>query len=139
MTTYHQLKQKSVVNQIELQVRKNSLTFSTVQPVVDYEKDARISLTSVHFPSNNLIQKIQREIVAHLIKAEPGFYYYPKKGYHMTIKNVRVINDPPHFTKHDVSKVSKVFFEIIPNARKFKVFFLPIAAFPQQPRFNRNF
>src|SRR3990170_196015 len=98
MTT-HQQKQIEVINQIEEQVKKNTLNFSTVPPIEDYDNDTRICLTSVHLPSQILITKINETIIRPLKEVEPKYYYYFNDSLHMTIKNIRVINDPPHFNQ----------------------------------------
>lgn len=127
--TDHQLKQQDVINKIADQVSNNSLGFSTVTPVEDYESDSRICLTSVHFPRKELIEKVQT-LIEPLQKLEPTFFYYPSDSLHLTIKNVRVINDPPHFTEEDVQRVKQVFSETIPSHKKFKIYFYRLLLFP---------
>jgi hypothetical protein len=51
--TSHQKQQIKVINEIERSVEQNTLNFSTVVPVADFEKDSRICLTSLHFPAQN--------------------------------------------------------------------------------------
>jgi len=48
----------------------------------------------------------------------------------MTIKNVKVIDDPPTFTDDDVAKVKKVFSETIPKHMLFRVYFYRLILFP---------
>jgi len=48
----------------------------------------------------------------------------------MTIKNIRVINDPPHFNKDDIVKATKIFNEVIPQRQKFNVYFYRLLLFP---------
>jgi 2'-5' RNA ligase len=48
----------------------------------------------------------------------------------MTIKNVRVIADPPNFSTEDVRNVKNVFSEIIPKHKKFTVYFYRLLLFP---------
>src|SRR5258708_21852125 len=96
MTT-HQQKQIEVIDKIEDQVKNNTLNFSVVTPVEDYENDPRICLTSVHIPSDSLNQTIQYKIIKPLKEVFPDAYFYSSESLHMTIKNIRVINNPPHF------------------------------------------
>ncbi|MBI3984673.1 MAG: hypothetical protein HY344_01870 [Candidatus Levybacteria bacterium] len=128
MTT-HQIKQVEVINQIERQVETNSLKFSTVFPLKDYDNDPRICLTSIHLPKESLITKIQAIIDALKI-IEPEYYYYSNNNFHMTIKNIRVVNDPPHFTKEDIAKAQKIFSKVVPNHNKFDVYFYRLLLFP---------
>lgn len=126
----HQLQQQKVINKIEEQVKANLLNFSTVSPVEDYEKDPRICLTSVHLSNEELELQIKKLLTKPLHKIEPDFYYYTADSLHMTIKNIRVINNPPHFTAEDVEKARKVFSQIIPKHKQFNVYFYRLLLFP---------
>jgi len=126
----HQLQQQKVINKIEEQVKANSLNFSTVSAVEDYESDPRICLTSVHLPNEEFKLQIQELLTESLRKIAPDFYYYTDDSFHMTIKNIRVVNNPPHFTEKDVNQAGKVFLQIIPRHKKFNVYFYKLLLFP---------
>lgn len=128
--TDHQLQQQQIINKIEEQVKTNSLNFSTVSPVEDYENDPRVCLTSVHLPHEELKQQVQQLLIEPLRKVAPDFYYYSSDSLHMTIKNIRVINNPPHFTEEDIENAKKVFSEIIPQHKQFNVWFYRLLLFP---------
>lgn len=128
--TEHQLKQIEVINEIDDQIKNHALNFSTVPPVADYAADLRMSLTSVHFPSQSLMNKIQAEIIQQLQSISPEHFYYPNESLHMTIKNIRVINDPPHYTNDELEKVVDVFERVVPNHKAFKVYFYRLLLFP---------
>ncbi|MBD3250762.1 MAG: hypothetical protein GF381_04325 [Candidatus Pacebacteria bacterium] len=125
----HQFKQHQVINQISNQVSNNSLGFTTVFPVNDFEADQRICLTSVHFPDKELIEKV-RVFIESLRELEPTFFFYPDDSFHLTIKNVRVISNPPNFTEIDVQKANQVFSETIPLHKQFQVYFYRLLLFP---------
>lgn len=125
----HQQKQIAVINDIEKQIKDNTLHFTTVPPVNDYEGDTRLCLTSVHIPHNHLINTA-REIIEQLRNVEPTYYFYDNDSLHMTIKNVRVINNPPHFTNEDTEKAKEVFSEVIPHHQTFSVYFYRLLLFP---------
>lgn len=127
--TSHQKKQIEVISQIEEQIQTSSLNFSTISPVENFESDRRISLTSVHLPSILLKNKIL-ELTKPLRDISLEHYYYPSESLHTTIKNVRVINDPPHFTRDDIEKAKGIFSKIIPNHRQFKVYYYRLLLFP---------
>lgn len=127
--TFHQQQQIKVINQIEQSILQNSLNFSTVAPVDDFENDSRICLTSLHFPNQELIDDVQK-IISELKKVEPNFYYYPPQSLHLTIKNIRVINDPPNFKQSDVEKAQEIFKEVLSKHHKFKVYFYRLLLFP---------
>ncbi len=129
--TDHQLKQLKVIDELERQIKSNSLTFSTVTPVQDFDNDPRICLSSVHIPSQKLKEKIYNEIMTPLQRMLPEqHYYYSSSQLHMTIKSVRVINDPPHFTDNDIQKAKEVFSRTIPKHKKFNVYFFRLLLFP---------
>lgn len=127
--TDHQLRQQQVINKIAEQVASNSLSFSTVSPVEDYENDPRICFTSAHFPRKELIDQVQ-ELTEPLQKLEPSLFYYPSDFLHLTIKNVRTISDPPSFSADDIQKVKEVFARVIPAHKQFKIYFYRLLLFP---------
>ncbi len=129
MTT-HQQKQIQVIDRIEEQISQKSLQFSVVDPVEDFEKDTRICLTGIHIPSDDLKSQIDKLIIKPLKEICPGYYFYFHDSLHMTIKNIRVINEPPHFSSEDIEKAKQVFKEIIPSHHKFRVYFYRLLLFP---------
>lgn len=128
--TPHQQKQIEVINKIEKQINTNSIRFSTVTPTADFDNDQRICLTSVHFPHKELLKTIKDDLIGPLRKTQPSHYYYSQKSLHITIKNVRVINDPPNFDQKDISKVKKVFEKAVPKHHQFKIYFYRLLLFP---------
>ena len=126
----YQQNQKKVIENIEKQVKQNSLQFSTVDPVEDFDSDPRICLTSIHIPNDFLKNKIQKQIIDPLRAISPEHYYYSDDSLHMTIKNIRVISNPPHFNNQDIEKARKIFSEAIPKYSKFKVYFYRLLVFP---------
>lgn len=130
IVTNHQLKQQEVINKIADQIGSNSVNFTTVSPVDDYTKDLRICFTSVHFPHQELLDQVEQDLIQPLRNSEPNCYYYPKDCLHMTIKNIRVVNNPPHFNKKTVQQVETIFAETIPKHKKFNVYFYRLLLFP---------
>lgn len=130
MDTPHQSKQKEVIDAISRQIKNNSLGSSVVLPVEDFENDPRICLTSVHLPDKEFLDKIRKSIIKPLREINPNHYYYPYDSLHITIKNIRVINDPPNFTEEEVAEVKKVFSEIIPRHKCFNAYFYRLLLFP---------
>ncbi len=126
----HQQKQIEVINSIEQQIKSNSMGFSTVAPVSDYKNDTRVCLTSVHLPHQQLITQVQDSLIKPLQEISPDYFFYPSDSLHMTIKNIRVINDPPHFTEEDIRKAESVFESVIPHHKKFNVYFYRLLLFP---------
>lgn len=128
--TKHQKAQIALINKIADQAHSNAMQFSTVAPVDDYENDSRIALTSVHFPHSSLIQNINDQIIKPLKVVSPDHYYYPLDSLHLTIKNVRLINEPPTFNSNDIDKVKNVFEEVISKFHTFKTYFYRLILFP---------
>ncbi len=128
--TPHQKKQIGVINSIENQIKNNSLSFSTVEPIHDYENDPRICLTGIHFPKKDLLDRIYHSLTEPLQQIFSNYYYYEKSSLHLTIKSVRVINDPPHFNEEDIRRAKKVFEEVIPRHHRFRVYFYRLLLFP---------
>lgn len=128
MTT-HQQKQLAVIQRIDQQINSNQVSFTTVPPVEDFENDSRMCVTSVHFPDRNL-QDYAQQLISELKKVEPDYYYYDNDSLHMTIKNVKIINEPPTFNKQDIQTVKKVFSKIVPKHKSFNVYFYRLLLLP---------
>lgn len=129
LTTYQQ-KQIEVIEEIEKSLMLKQASFSMVEPVEDFISDQRIALTSVHFPRNDFLKKIELEILQPLKKIDPKQFFYSSEFIHMTIKNIKTIQDPPDFTKTDIEKVQQVFAEVIPKHHKFKAYYYRLLLFP---------
>ncbi len=126
----HQEKQVAVINTIDHQAKTNTLDFSTVSPVDDYEHDHRMSLTSVHIPSNTLKEKVQKDLIEPFRNISSQHYYYSKDSLHMTVKSIRMISDPPTYTNDTIEKAREVFSKVLPTHRKFNVYFYRFLLFP---------
>lgn len=126
----HQKEQVKVIDDIERQTTSGTLKFSTVEPADDFDNDQRFCLTSVHFPKQSLLHKIRKEIQEPLQCIAPEQYYYKPQSLHMTIKNIRVINDPPHFTNEDIETARHVFSRVIPTRHSFNVYFYRLLLLP---------
>jgi hypothetical protein len=126
----HQQKQLEIIEKLEKQVKSKNLKFSIVNPVSDYGLDNRLCLTSVHFPDKSLIKNIKKQIIKPLKKIFPQHYYYNDASFHLTIKNIKVINNPPNFTQKDVLTAKKVFNKAISSFKSFYVYFYKLLLFP---------
>lgn len=126
----HAAQQKAVIDRIEAQIKSNSLGFTVVPPMEDYESDPRICLTIVHLLKTELVEKIQQSLLTPLREIEPDYYYYPAESLHTTIKNIRTIEDPPNFSSADVQTAQKVLTEITPRHFSYKIYFYRLLLFP---------
>ena len=127
--TDYQLGQIRVINQLEKQIQKGSQNFSTVDPVSDYVNDKRICLTSVHFPSSKLITEIKNQIIKPLKSIDSNHFYYPDTSLHLTIKNIRIISNPPNFSEADINAAKEVFENTICSHYRFRVYFYKLLMF----------
>ena len=126
--TFHQQKQIEVINEIENQVKFGHLKFSTVEPVKDFDNDRRICLTSVHFPSQKLLKQVEK-ITKPFRNISPNHYYYRPTSLHLTIKNIRVISNPPNFGDIEIKKAAKIFSQVIPKHKHFHAYFSHLLLF----------
>jgi len=129
MFSDYQKGQLAVISQIEEQVKNDSVAFSVVTPTSDFKNDTRIALTGVHFPNADLKDYIRNYLQKPLQAIEPNHYYYPDDALHLTVKNIRVINDPPHFSPEDITNATSVFSQVIPNHKQFNAYFFRLFLF----------
>jgi len=117
MPTYQE-KQFELFEQVE---RGQADSLSIVPQRRDHAADVRMCLTALVFFSKNLQDRVTESIIQPLAEADPEQYYYPPESMHVTIQNVRNINEPPHFSEQDVEKVKIKFREIIPRHQRFSM------------------
>jgi 2'-5' RNA ligase len=117
----YQKRQHKLFEQLEARFKENIDAAETVEPVADYVSDNRICLTSVVFLPEKLIEDINKKIVKEFSGADNAQYFYLPESFHLTIQNIRTINDPPLFTDEDIEKVRCIFREIIPKHKKFLI------------------
>ncbi|MEW5960272.1 MAG: hypothetical protein AB1801_21310, partial [Chloroflexota bacterium] len=102
---------------------------SRVPMRADFTTDPAVCLTSVVFVPAEMGQEIYRTLVEPLQAIEPEHHYYRPEAMHLTIKNVRRINDPPRFTPADIQKVDRLFSRLIPRRAAFSLSLEEVAAF----------
>lgn len=120
MDTYWQ-KQLKLIEEIEKKSKRGENPSTIVEPVKDYANDDRICLTGVVFVPKELEQKILDELIKPLQEVDASQYFYVSGSLHVTIQNVRTINNPPLFTNNDIQKASKVFEELVPRHKSFRL------------------
>lgn len=129
--TPFQIGQKQVIQELEKQINQNAIAFSTVSaPDTNFDDDDRMCLTSVHFPSTQLKQAIQTQLIEPLKTLDSTQYYYSNESLHFTIKNIRAIANPPAFTKEDIEKAKEVFANVLSNYSVFNVYYYRLLLFP---------
>jgi hypothetical protein len=111
--TYRELQERAV-NLLRAGSHHNSR--ASVVPIrSDYKTDTAMGLTSMAFLPADIGQDVYRRVVRPLKAIEPDHHYYAPDSMHITIKNIRTIHNPPLFTGADVSKVDRLFAELIPQ------------------------
>ena len=121
--TDHQQNQRKIIENLEQLFRQNTGQVSVVAPVEDFLEDKRITLTSIHIPSDSLKAEIQESIIKPLKKQFPDIHFYSNDSLHLTIKNVRVVSDPPNFDEEQIKVVNEVFTSVLARHKKFTVNF----------------
>lgn len=119
MISYQQ-KQQELFDRLEEKFKKGENPATVVEPVSDYINDNRICLTSVAFVPETLRVIIDKKLIKLLREADPRQYYYLPQSLHLTIQNIRTINQPPLFNDGDIAKTKIVFEKIIPKYRQFE-------------------
>lgn len=128
--TTHQKKQIEVIHEMEQKVLTNTIDFTTVPLVEDYTTDPKQCLTIVHIPSDSLKRNIIDALIDPLRTLAPDHHYYSPDQLHMSIKNVRIIADPPNFTNDDIEKAAKVLEKVASRHHTFTAYFYRLLLFP---------
>jgi hypothetical protein len=126
----YQLKQKEVIEKIEEKLKNSAVDFTTVSPVENWDTDNRICLTGVHILNGFIRNHIIDKIIKPLWEIAPEHHYYTSDTMHATIKNIRVINDPPRFNDEDIQNAKEIFARVVPMHKTFQAFFYRLIIFP---------
>ncbi len=108
-------KQLLLISEIEEKFKNGEVPSTIVTPVKDYKNDNRICLTAVAFIPPELEQQIIENIIKPLKEADNRQYFYVPNSFHVTIQNIRIIEDPPLFDSSDIEKAKEVFEKIVPK------------------------
>ncbi len=130
VTGEYQLKQKELFDNLEAKLKKGESSVTLVEPVKDYVNDRRTCLTSVVFIPTELQEKILDKVISPLKEADTRQYYYVPNSFHLTIQNIKTINEPPSFNENDIELAREVFQEVI---SKFKSINFQIAGIFELP------
>lgn len=130
MSDNYLLQQKTLVNELEKAFTEGTFKSTVVDLQKDYVNDDKICLTSVVFIPTDVAEIIKEKIIEPLRLLEPSFYFFPPESLHLTIKNVRTINNPPLFNAADVEKVNALFSKIIPSFPSFDFAVEDVVLFP---------
>lgn len=123
-------KQRELVKEIEQSLSQGSFNGSIVEMQTDYLNDDQICLSSVTFLPLATQPVITQKIIEPLRAIEPDHFYYSPETMHLTIKNIRTINNPPLFDKSDISKVDKLYTKLVPKFTRFSFDLEGVLRFP---------
>lgn len=130
MSESFQQRQKKLVYEYEQSIQSGNVKPTVVPIQKDYANDKQQCLTSVSFVPTDIAKKIIKEVTEPLRQYDPNHYFYPPESMHLTIKNIRTINDPPLFNTKDIERVDKLFAETIPQFPKFEFAIEDVVVFP---------
>ena len=116
----YQDKQKENIRNIEEAFKRGETPSTIVVPVADFANDEQICLTSVAFVSSLIRSNIIDKVVEPLRALDNRQYFYPPEPFHVTIQNIRVINNPPHFGDEEIERAKEVFEKVIPKHSSIK-------------------
>lgn len=116
----YQDQQKELIKELQEKFDSGAATASVIESVDDFESDTRLCLTVLAFPPKEVLARID-QIQNRLREADEDQYYYPEHAIHITVKNIRVVADPPGYTDEDVAKVCDVAREVVKRHEPFSV------------------
>lgn len=127
----YQEKQRDLINSIMKSIEKNDSSRATIVEMRDdYEEDQAICLTTVVFIPPEIENIIQNKIIAPLREIDDTQYYLKPGSFHLTIKNLRTINNPPLFDDEHIKKAQEVMSVNIPKYDSFDFELKGLAKFP---------
>lgn len=115
----YQQKQVQLFDHIEKSFKEGQTPSTIVEPVENYADDDRICLTSVVFIPPKIQETIISEVINPLRQVDLKQYYYVPNSFHITIQNIRTINNPFFFNQEDIEKAKEVFRKVIPKHKSF--------------------
>ena len=106
--TPFQREQLTLIRQMERAFASGASASTIVPMQADYKNDTQMCLTCVTFVPKEIAGTIRTKLVSSLSAIEPDFYYYPENAFHVTIQNIRIIHDPPHFGSSEITKAKEL-------------------------------
>lgn len=115
----YQDRQLETIKNIEEIFKKGQTPSTVVEPVADYVLDDRICLTSIVFLPTDIEKEIIEKVIAPLKNADPSQYFYIPGSFHVTINNIRTIENPPLFDEKDIEKAREVVEAVVSKFNSF--------------------
>lgn len=125
-----QQKQVDLMRQMEHRFSHGHLVATIVSFQKNYATDSQMCLSVDTFLPKYITNKIQKLLIQPLKNIEPDYYYYPSETLHITFHSVRIIHDPPYYTKKDVRKSMQLLANLTPSERPFPFIFQGVLSLP---------
>lgn len=116
----YQDKQLEAIKAIEESFKSGKIKSTVVESVDDFVADNRIALTAITYLPYELGKQIVEKVIDPLKKTDDRQYFYTQETLHITINNVRIVNDPPHFNEEDIVKANQVFRNVLSKYKPFE-------------------
>lgn len=120
MTPYQE-KQNALFDDIEKRFQEGKAPSLIVEMREDFEEDPARALTNVAFVPELRAHPVYQALEQELQQVSPEQYFYPTSSLHTTIKNVRVVNDPPRFTTDDIERIRPVLRAVASRHAPFEI------------------
>lgn len=100
--------QKLIIEKLKQASANDDSAISYVPMSDNFQNDQKRCLTLLTYLPKNISNKVI-SVTEKLKSIEADHYYYPKDSLHLTIQNVRTVNDPPLFSAHDEKQADLAF------------------------------
>lgn len=128
--TPFQQKQTNLIIQMENSFSAGKSVSTVVPMQSDYKHDNQLCLTCVSFLSKNVASTINSQFISPLKSIVPEFYYYQEGSLHITIQNIRIIHNPPHFNQIEINKARQLLTDLIPKIKPFQFELVGLISLP---------
>ena len=95
----------------------------------DYASEPGRCLTTLCFLPASVASAVRDRIVAPLRDVAPRHYWLDTDSLHCTVKNVRVVSDPPSFGEAEIARVDAMLREVVARHEPFEIPFEQVVAF----------
>lgn len=117
--TPFQRKQTDLMRQMESRLASDANAATIVPMQTDYPGNPQMCLSVNTFLPQHIASQIQKTLIQPLKAIDENQYYYPNASLHITLHSIRIIHDPPTFTKANISHSKELLTYIVPRELPF--------------------
>lgn len=128
--TPFQTRQLALMRQMELRLASDEHASTIVPMQTDYAADPQLCLSANSFLPHDKAQKIYEQIIKPLQNIDPNQYYYLPESLHITLHSIRIIHDPPSYTKKDIKTSQLILTKLVPSQSAFPVVLQGVLSLP---------